>query len=117
MGSIPFNTYLFAVPLPLLVAAWLAFLVRGRDLRNLAAWFALIYSTGACAAGTWGTLHPDTSVTPPTIGQAWVILIILFAFIAFWSSRIWSRRKVYPESIITLLAALLAAVSAIWITY
>ena len=117
MGSIPQSTYLFAVPLPILVAAWLAFFVRAQDLRNLAAWFALIYSTGACTAGTWGMLHPDTTISPPTLGQPWVTLTVLFAFVAFWSSRIWSKPVVHPESIITLLAALVAGISAVWITY
>ena len=117
MGPFTLSTYWFLAPLPCLAAAWLVFFVRGAALKNGAAWFALVYSSGACMAGAWGITHPDTSVAPPLLGQPFATLTILFALIAICASRLWSKKIVYPESIVTLLSALIAGIAVVCITY
>lgn len=117
MGPFTLSTYCFLAPLPCLAAAWLVFFVRGTEFKNGSAWFALIYSSGACVAGAWGITHPDTSVEPPLLGQPFATLTILFALVGICASRLWSKKIVYPESIVTLLSALIAGIAVVCITY
>jgi len=92
----------------------MAFFVRGKDLRAGAAWFSLVYSSGACISGVWGITHPDNALG---INQSAAILTVLFSLIAVWASREWSKKIVAPESIITLTAALTTGIAVVYITY